>query len=64
MLNVRYSKLDSLDIDAEISALLGDYFNAEDTAAIDKILLRRDEVENKLNRAALQSDIYKNRSIR
>lgn len=59
LLNVRYSKLDSLDIDAEISALLGDYFNAEDTAAIDKILLRRDEVENKLNRAALQSDIYK-----
>ena len=59
LLNVRYNKLDSLDIDAEISALLGDYFKAEDTAAIDKILLRRDEIENKLNRTALQSDIYK-----
>ena len=59
LLNVRYNKLETIDIDAEIRALLGGYFTFEDADAIDRILADRDELEGKLSRAALQSDIYK-----
>ncbi|MDD4388618.1 MAG: hypothetical protein PHV87_05360, partial [Bacilli bacterium] len=59
LLNIRYDKIESLDVKTEIDYILGDFFNSDELNLINDILENREDITGKLNRAELQCDIYK-----